>query len=67
MLEHLKRTEFGVFIYRFSRREVVGAPVRLLVQFAKFAGMYLAGFKPENRRHNARARAALDRFEASLK
>lgn len=67
MLERLKRTEMGVALYRFSRREIAGWPVRKLAEFAQFCGMQLARFKPANRRHNARARAALARFEAGLK
>lgn len=64
MLARLKATPLGKWLYRLSRQERLGAPLRWLLDLGVAEQLDVAHWKTANRQHNARQAATLAAFRA---
>lgn len=64
MLARLKATSLGKWLYRLSRHERLGAPLRWLLDRGIAEQLDPAHWNTANRQHNARQAAMLAAFRA---
>ncbi|AKP00183.1 hypothetical protein PVW47_11580 [Marinovum sp. SP66] len=62
MLARLKATLLGKWLYRLSRHDIFGAPLRWLLDLGVAEQLDPAHWKAANRQHNARQAATLAAF-----
>jgi len=64
MLATLKKSRFGMALYRLSKRPVLGMTLRFVLRIFRHERLNPAHLLPANRAHNARQIRILRAFEA---
>lgn len=64
MLAVLKKSRFGMALYRMSKRPVLGMTLRFILHIFRHERLNPAHLSPANRAHNARQMRTLRDFEA---
>ncbi len=67
MIKRLKKTNLGKQIHRFSKRSVMGRPLRKMLDLEVLELLNPAHLSPANMAHNRHQMAVLKKFEADLK
>lgn len=67
MFDRLKKTAFGKWVYKFSRRPGIGWPMLMLSRFVQSEIVQPAHYYPDNRAHNRKQEQTLKQFEADHK
>lgn len=67
MLARLKATPVGKWLYRLSRRQRLGAPLRWLLDLGVAEQLDPAHWKAAHRQHNARQAATLAAFRSATR
>lgn len=62
MLQRLKKSSLGKWMYRASRLPGLGLPLRVLSRMVQIEALQIAHLKPRNRAHNRRQRRILSDF-----
>ncbi|WP_456389773.1 hypothetical protein [Profundibacter sp.] len=64
MLAALKKSRFGIALYRLSKRPVLGMSLRFILRIFRHERLNHAHLSPVNRAHNARQIRILRAFES---